>query len=435
MDAVLLGSVGLRVVGVVYSIYLLYQVGDPRFGYLTLMLSLMATRQILTYLNLLPQSLTELPGLVVSFLALVLVYYLVEYTDHEAEMQEALRERNEKLNEFRKAIEHAGHSIYITDDDGRIEYVNEEFEETTGYSEEEVVGGSPEILKSGKQDEKYYDRLWRTLREGEVWEEKIINRRKDGKIYTAYQTIAPVENDEGEITKFVAVQSDITKREMREQRLEVLHRILRHNLRNSLNLIKGNVEILLDEIDDDYCEEKLVEISESADSLVELSDKTEEINETIEFVRNAETDTRRVSEIVDEAVENLCERYPEANVSVEYSDDVAERRLPVVLGSAVEEVVENGVLHNDSGRPCVSVEVSEEDGGDRVRIDIDDNAGGIPEYEREVLRTGEETPLIHGSGLGLWFVYWILRMVGGSIEIEDTEAGSRVSLLVPTPSE
>ncbi|MDY6776197.1 MAG: PAS domain S-box protein, partial [Halobacteria archaeon] len=138
MDAFLLGSIGLRVVGVVYSVYLLYQVGDSRFGYLTLMLSLMATRQILTYLNLLPQSLTELPGLVVSVLAVIIVYYLLEYTDQEEEMQEALRQRNEKLNEFRKAIEHAGHSIYITDEDGRIEYVNPRFEEMTGYSEEEA---------------------------------------------------------------------------------------------------------------------------------------------------------------------------------------------------------------------------------------------------------------------------------------------------------
>ena len=124
------------------------------------------------------------------------------------------------LRLFLETAEAAGHSIYITGRDGTIEYVNPAFEETTGYSAAEAVGQNPRILQSGEHGRRFYERLWDTILSGSIWRSEIINKTKDGTRYVAEQTIAPIENDSGEITNFVAINIDITARKERERELE-----------------------------------------------------------------------------------------------------------------------------------------------------------------------------------------------------------------------
>ncbi|RLM70824.1 PAS domain S-box protein [Halorubrum sp. Atlit-8R] len=121
---------------------------------------------------------------------------------------------------FRNLVEHAGHAIYVTDTDGRIEYVNPAFTEHTGYEPEEALGETPAILNSGEMPDEYFDALWATLLDGEVWEEEIVDRRRDGEPYHAHQTIAPVVDDDGEVSRFVAIQTDITERKAATGRLK-----------------------------------------------------------------------------------------------------------------------------------------------------------------------------------------------------------------------
>jgi len=121
------------------------------------------------------------------------------------------RNREEKLRRFQKAIDEGGYAIYITDAEGKIEYVNPAFTKITGYIESEVLGVNPRILKSDQMDDEYYHRLWNTIRNGKIWDEEIINQKKDGTRYHAHQTIAPITDDQGTIEGFVAIQIDITK--------------------------------------------------------------------------------------------------------------------------------------------------------------------------------------------------------------------------------
>ncbi|TKX87077.1 PAS domain S-box protein [Halorubrum sp. SS5] len=121
---------------------------------------------------------------------------------------------------FRNLVEHAGHAIYVTDTDGTIEYVNPAFTEHTGYEPEEALGETPAILNSGEMPDEYFDALWATLLDGEVWEEEIVDRRRDGEPYHAHQTIAPVVDDDGEVSRFVAIQTDITERKAATGRLK-----------------------------------------------------------------------------------------------------------------------------------------------------------------------------------------------------------------------
>jgi PAS domain S-box-containing protein len=131
----------------------------------------------------------------------------------------ALRTSNKRLRVLEKAFEEAGHAIFITDRDGRIQFVNPAFTRITGYEESEAVGQTPRILKSGEQPPEYYERLWECLLRGDLWHEDIVNRTKDNARYYADQTIAPITNDEGEIERFVAIQTDITARRIVEERL------------------------------------------------------------------------------------------------------------------------------------------------------------------------------------------------------------------------
>jgi len=94
-------------------------------------------------------------------------------------------DRDREFRTFRNLVEHAGHAIYVTDTDGTIEYVNPAFTRHTGYEPEQVIGETPAVLNSGEMSDEYFVSLWETLCAGEVWEEEIVDRRKDGTHYHA----------------------------------------------------------------------------------------------------------------------------------------------------------------------------------------------------------------------------------------------------------
>jgi len=121
---------------------------------------------------------------------------------------------------FRNIIEQVADHVMVTDKNGFIEYVNPAFERTTGYSKEEVLGQNPRFLKSGKQTLDYYQSLWRTILAGNVFYAKTINKKKNGELYVADQTVSPILNQFKEITHFVSVWKDITQAVKMEERLK-----------------------------------------------------------------------------------------------------------------------------------------------------------------------------------------------------------------------
>lgn len=115
-------------------------------------------------------------------------------------------------------------AVMLTDRDGTIVWVNDAFTRMTGYAAEEAVGQTPRLLKSGVQDREHYARLWATILAGRVWRGEIVNRCKDGSLYTAIQTITPIVGDDGEIEHFVAIHADITQLRASEAHLRALFR-------------------------------------------------------------------------------------------------------------------------------------------------------------------------------------------------------------------
>ena len=115
------------------------------------------------------------------------------------------------------AIDQAGQAVVVTDITGTILYVNAAFTAMTGYSSEETVGSNPRLLKSGKQDSWYYANLWESIKAGCNWQGTLTNRRKDGSVYAAEMTVAPVRDADGVVFRYIALSQDVTERRQSEQ--------------------------------------------------------------------------------------------------------------------------------------------------------------------------------------------------------------------------
>ncbi len=127
------------------------------------------------------------------------------------------------------AIEQSPVSVLITDADGRIEYVNPAFTQITGYAPAEALGGNPRMLKSGEQEPALYRELWATIGAGKSWHGELVNRRKDGSLYTQELTIAPVRDVAGRVAHFVAISQDVTRRKEGELALRLARFALDHS--------------------------------------------------------------------------------------------------------------------------------------------------------------------------------------------------------------
>ncbi|WP_372793614.1 PAS domain S-box protein [Lutibacter sp.] len=127
-----------------------------------------------------------------------------------------IQEQTKKLS---TAIEQSANTIVITDPCGTIEYVNSKFTEITGFALEEVIGKNPRILSSGKQPKEYYAKMWKTITAGKTWQGEFQNKAKNGILFWEQVTITSIKNNLGEITNYLAVKEDITKRKHAEEKL------------------------------------------------------------------------------------------------------------------------------------------------------------------------------------------------------------------------
>ena len=134
-------------------------------------------------------------------------------------LQEEVAMRKQSEDMLRKlvvAVEQSPASVVITDLEARLEYVNPRFTEVTGYSSAEVLGQNPRILQSGMTPKETHADMWGTLTRGLPWKGELVNRRKNGALYWEEAQIAPVKNDAGGVTHFIAVKTDITERKQLE---------------------------------------------------------------------------------------------------------------------------------------------------------------------------------------------------------------------------
>ena len=125
-----------------------------------------------------------------------------------------------EMRKLSTAIEQSPSTVAITDINGDLIYVNPKFTELTGYSEDEVVGKNPRILKPDKKSETDYKFLWKKISEGKTWRGEFINKKKNGDLYWEFASISPIKDDKGDITSFIKVAEDITEKKRIENELK-----------------------------------------------------------------------------------------------------------------------------------------------------------------------------------------------------------------------
>lgn len=356
------------------------------------------------------------------------------------------------LERLRVAIEQAGEVVVITDLRGHIQYANPAFERTSGYSLAEVYQQSTRILKSGQHDEAYYHNLWATIASGKTWSGRMINRKKDGSLFTEEATISPVFDEEG-IVNYVAIKRDITAQLKLEaqylhaQKMESVGRLtggVAHDFNNMLAVIIGFTELAMvkstaeDRIYGDL--ERILEAAHRSADIVQqllafarkqaIMPKVIDLNRLVDgmlkFLRRLIGEDTELRWVPDESLPNV--RMDPVQV---------DQILANLCINARDAIGETGIIELATGRVmldeafCLNHPGVEP--GEYVTLMVRDNGCGM---EAEVIEKIYEpfftTKGLLGTGLGLATVYGIVSQNHGIITVESSPGqGTTFVLYLP----
>lgn len=198
-----------------------------------------------------------------------------------------------------------------------------------------------------------------------------------------------------------------------------------------MNLILGTANRLQERVSDESISEDLRTIAGEANRLARLGELAQDLHGTITEAGDLGGPCELVG-ILEAVRETLRQEYPRADINLTAPSEVWTTAGPTVE-LAFREAIENGIEHTDAPKPEVDIEVWVADSlSGPVVVTIADNGPGIPDHERTVLEQGDESPLEHSSGLGLWVIKWIINHKGGTIDITNGETGeSVVTLTLP----
>jgi PAS domain S-box-containing protein len=340
---------------------------------------------------------------------------------------QAVRESERR---FRLIAERIDEVIYLAELDlSEALYVNPAYEEIWGRPIDELERDAMAFLDAVDQRDRTdiesgFEAMAEEMRTGEgdeSYEFEYRIRQPDGELRwvngTGYSVDFP-----GDQRRFVGIVEDITERKRREQRLEVFNRILRHNLRNQLDIIRSHAEVLADRTEDTHAEQIITAVDQLATIGAEAR-QTDRIMATDKQLTDVS-----VAELLEEVVEATDTNHDDVRVDTSVPPAANLTANEQALRIAVESALENAVEYADS---LVEVSVSERSEG--YAIVIADDGPGISSEELVPIEVGSETNLSHGRGLGLWQLRWSVDELNGELSFETTD-GTTVRFTVPDQS-
>ncbi len=352
------------------------------------------------------------------------------------------------------AIEQTSETIVITDTTGAIVFANPAFERITGYSREEALGLNPRILKSGKHDESFYAEMWATLQRGEGWSGRVINKRKDGSLFTEEAFISPVLDRSGATVNYVAVKRDITDSIRQEEQLRQAQKLesigqlaggVAHDFNNMLGVILGRVEMAMARLEPSHpVGHHLKDIRQAAERSTELT------RQLLTFARK-QAITPKVLDLneVIAAMLKILQRL--IGESIELTWRPGNNLWPVLIDpTQVDQILANlcvnardaikGVGTITIATGTISVDEHDQCGlhglepEGYVRLSVcDDGCGMDQETIAHIFEPFFTTKAVGvGTGLGLATVYGIVNQNKGYIDVQSTPGqGSTFSILLP----
>jgi PAS domain S-box-containing protein len=368
----------------------------------------------------------------------------LERADREAE----LRARERDLQRYETVVAAAGDPIYTLDADGRFTEVNDALVGFTGLDRETLIGSHVSIIlddedvrrcEAGIRELVYGDESTMTA---EVTVTTAAGEARECEINIA---LLPTDTDEREGASpdgdrdrasnpdpdppfggTVGVIRDITARERRRQRLAVLDRVLRHNIRNKINVVHGRAEQVQAEGDlPPSVSEDVAAITDASEELLDVAEKARAFHRSL----SAPPRTRDLVDLIEAALRGVdgdgtaVDTSLPAEASV-IADDGLELAIDELLSNAFENASDPSAVHVRVGR-------AEVDGHEWVELAVGDDGDGIPRSERAPLDGTVESSLAHGSGIGLWLVAWSVRRAGGRVTYDQAGDRTTVVLLLP----
>lgn len=316
---------------------------------------------------------------------------------------------------YEEAFLSTANPAVLTDTTFTIRDINQRGLEFLGYAFDEIVGQPATILTD---DQQLYEEIMQKLMDDEPWEGEFKARTKQGEVVVGQGSAAPVTVD-GEKRGYIAMFIDTTKERRYENASKVLSRLLRHDLRNDLNVLYGRIQQAKTQSADEEVRDSLAVAEEKVRQTINKAEKARYFRELLEEAHEISNRPVRLDTVLNEQVVQFIDTYQEADVRFEPFPDiriVADELLP----HAIASVLENAVDHNDSPSPVVNIEVDERES--LVVLTIRDNGPGIPEGEEDLIFGREEhDQLHHGEGLSLFFADRVIESYGGQIWVERSD--------------
>ncbi|MFB6205935.1 MAG: PAS domain S-box protein [Haloglomus sp.] len=360
----------------------------------------------------------------------------------------AAREATERRRTIERRAEAMGGAMdgmALLDEEGHYLFVNEAHAALYGYDREELIGSHWSRLYEEDECRRLETAALPVMEQLGSWRGTAVGRRADGSTFQQELSLSAL--DEG----FVCVVRDVTDRHQREQIIDVLDRVLRHNLRNEMNVVMGEARDIARATDAEAIEAAARRITERAECLLATSDTARTVREVVTGEHEESvTDLNRV-------VEGVRQHAPaDANRIATCLPDSPTLVDCPGIARAVLELVENALEHgtveesvrtqfdqddeSDSNdrldgplaEPTVRIELSrteDEAGAPIAVLRVVDRGPGIPQMEQITLEAGSETPLRHGQGLGLWLVKWVAAEAGGDFAVHERDEGGTVGEL------
>ncbi len=349
------------------------------------------------------------------------------------------------LIRFFNVAENTVNPLQITDLNGKMIYVNKAFEKASGYTKEELLGKNPRIFGSGKNSQKFWDKMWDTISSGKGWVGEVENKRKNGDPYYTQLLISPILDKEGKVSGYFGIHRDLTEKRTLErqlihtQKMESIGTLaagIAHEVGNPLASISALVQVAQRSSNDPFVNEKLGLVKSQITRISKI------IRDLVDFSRpsNYELQLTDINKVIHEAVEitKVGTKAKDIIFETDLNNDLP--MLPLIADQ-IQQVFVNILLnavdainekkrHNNSEK----ISVKSESDGDFIYLTFSDTGLGIKEENlikvfEPFFTTKKEGK---GTGLGLWVSYGIVKSFQGDIKI-DSKANEGTTFKIKLP--